>query len=514
MFSMKRNNWFNNATFYEIYPQTFLDTNGDGVGDLNGIIEKLDYLKDMGFNAIWLNPIFDSPFYDAGYDVRDFYKVAPRYGTNEDLYRLFKEAHKRDMHVILDLVPGHTSIDSEWFKQSCKEERNEYSDRFIWTNSIWETPKDVACVRGFYERNGSVATNFFSIQPALNYGYLETKDDFEMKIDDPRILPNIKAMQDVIRFYLERGCDGFRVDMAGWLAKRDNQEFEGTIYIWNKILEPIKKDFPDSFFVSEWSSPKHSLSTYFDSDFLLQDWFKPLHIYMCRGENPYFKLGVNKSPKTYFDFYLDLIDFASQRDKFVSIVSGNHDTIRIKETLTDEELKLFFCFQLTMPGIPFVYYGDELGMNYRHKIKSVEGGYQRTGSRTPMQWNKTKNSGFSSSDRVYIEVNNDYEKINVENELKEKNSVLNIVKDLLHLRATHVALDNDANTQLLNKDGQNHPLVYLRFKNEERIMVAINPTDKEAALQIDDQYEVLYQYKNNNFNLTLAPQSFVVLKLL
>lgn len=124
--------WLKNAVFYEIYPQSFNDTNADGIGDIKGIIEKLDYIKDMGFTAIWMNPCFDSPFNDAGYDVRDYYKVASRYGTNEDLRCLFDEAHKRNIHIILDLVPGHTSVECKWFEESKKAERNEYTDRYIY----------------------------------------------------------------------------------------------------------------------------------------------------------------------------------------------------------------------------------------------------------------------------------------------------------------------------------------------------------------------------------------------
>lgn len=134
--------WLENAVFYEIYPQSFLDTNGDGIGDLRGIINKLGYIKDLGCNAIWINPCFKSPFMDAGYDVSDYYEVAPRYGTNEDLKELFSKAHEMDMHVILDLVPGHTSSEHEWFKKSCKAERNEYTDRYVWTDSVWEQPAE------------------------------------------------------------------------------------------------------------------------------------------------------------------------------------------------------------------------------------------------------------------------------------------------------------------------------------------------------------------------------------
>lgn len=171
------NNWLEHALFYEIYPQSFCDSNADGIGDINGIISKLDYIHNLGCNAIWINPCFDSPFVDAGYDVRDYYKVAPRYGTNEDLKHLFEAAHKRDMHVLLDLVPGHTSVTCEWFRQSCRAEKNEYTDRYIWTDSVWNAPEHIGSIagwiRGGTERDGAAAVNFFTTQPALNYGFYE-----------------------------------------------------------------------------------------------------------------------------------------------------------------------------------------------------------------------------------------------------------------------------------------------------------------------------------------------------
>ena len=132
----KQPEWLNNAVFYEIYPQSFNDTNADGIGDFNGIIEKLDYIRELGCNAIWINPCFKSPFGDAGYDVEDYYTAAPRYGTNEDLARVFSEAHARGIHVLLDLVPGHTAVTHKWFKESMKAGRNEFTDRYVWTNSI------------------------------------------------------------------------------------------------------------------------------------------------------------------------------------------------------------------------------------------------------------------------------------------------------------------------------------------------------------------------------------------
>lgn len=488
---MKKTNWFNTANFYEIYPQTFKDSNNDGIGDLQGIIEKLDYIKEIGFNALWLNPIFDSPFFDAGYDVRDFYKVAPRYGTNEDLYELFNKAHKKGIKVILDLVPGHTSIDHKWFIESCKDEKNEYSDRFIWTNSIWESTEDIPCIRGFYDRNGSVATNFFSIQPALNYGFLKTKHDYEDEVASPSTLKTMEAMRDVICFYLEKGCDGFRVDMAGWIVKRDDEAFTGTIKAWDIILKPVKEKYPDAFFVSEWSSPKDSLRSPFDSDFLLQDPWKPLHIYMVRGEDPYFRKGVNKKAKPFFDFYLDVIKFAFERNKYVSIISGNHDTVRIKDWLNDEELGLFYIFMYTMPGIPFMYYGDEIGMTYNKDLKSVEGGYHRTGSRTPMQWDDTYQSGFTTSNTPYITVNDNYQNINVCKQIKDNNSLLNLVKELLKLRKEEKLLENDVQAELID-DGD--VLHYTRVSDLERLDIYINASMNDVDISLKANEEVIFTH--------------------
>ena len=277
--------WLDTACFYEIYPQTFFDSNDDGIGDIKGIIKKLDYIKGLGFDALWLNPLFLSPFYDAGYDVTDFKKVAPRYGTNADLYRLFKEAHNKGIKVLLDLVPGHTSIDCKWFKESCKAKKNEYTNRYIWTENVWNSPKDLPVLRGISERDGAVITNFFSIQPALNYGFYEQRENYEQSIKDEGPQATIAEMIDIIKFWLEKGCDGFRCDMAGWLVKRDPDQ-DGTVKVWQQIIGEVKQDYPESAFVSEWNNPSQSLKAGFDMDFLLQDEFNPYNSQLARMEKP------------------------------------------------------------------------------------------------------------------------------------------------------------------------------------------------------------------------------------
>ena len=156
--------WLKNAVFYEIYPQSFQDSNGDGIGDFGGILRRLDYIKELGCNAIWMNPCFASPFTDAGYDVADYYQAAPRYGTNEDLRTIFSEVHKRGMHLILDLVPGHTSVEHPWFRESMKAGKNTYTHRYIWSDSVWEGFEGIAnisgSIRGISDRDGCCAVNF------------------------------------------------------------------------------------------------------------------------------------------------------------------------------------------------------------------------------------------------------------------------------------------------------------------------------------------------------------------
>ena len=226
--------WLSQAIFYEIYPQSFCDSNGDGIGDINGIISKLDYIRNLGCNAIWVNPCFDSPFGDAGYDISDYYKVAPRYGTNKDLQNLFEQAHIRHMHVLLDLVPGHTAFKHPWFTESMKAEKNEFTDRYVWTDSIWEEPQGMSSIKGFSDRDGVCAVNFFSHQPALNYGFYKIERPWQQSMSAAGPQATLAEMKKIMSFWLNLGCDGFRVDMAGSLVKND-KDGKGTIMLWQNV---------------------------------------------------------------------------------------------------------------------------------------------------------------------------------------------------------------------------------------------------------------------------------------
>ncbi|HEX9974976.1 MAG TPA: alpha-amylase family glycosyl hydrolase, partial [bacterium] len=254
--------WLHQAVFYQIYPQTFYDSDGDGIGDLKGIIQKLDYVKSLGVDGIWINPFFESPFYDGGYDISDYYRVAPRYGSNEDAKRLFEEAHRRNLKVLFDYVASYTSIEHPWFQESAKQEKNRYSNWYIWTENVWLNPPQAYLdlfIKGYGRRNGQFMRNFYWCQPALNYGFVSPQETWELPIDHPDVLAMREEMKKVMRFWVDLGADGFRADMAGALVKNAhvkpddpsfNQRDEGTKQFWREIRQIFDKDYPEALMVS------------------------------------------------------------------------------------------------------------------------------------------------------------------------------------------------------------------------------------------------------------------------
>lgn len=486
--------WLDNAVFYEIYPQSFKDTNADGIGDFKGIIEKLDYIRSLGCDAIWLNPCFMSPFGDAGYDVSDYYTAAPRYGTNEDLKQLFDEVHKREMHVLLDLVPGHTSVEHKWFKESKKAERNEFTDRYVWTDSIWEEPTGMGSLRGIYDRDGSCAVNFFSHQPALNYGYYKPERPWQQSQDAPGPRATLEAMKDVMRFWLKMGCDGFRVDMAGSLVKND-EDGKGTIELWQNVREFLDAEFPEAAMVSEWGEPDKSLLGGFHMDFLLH--FGPSHYNdLFRCSEPFFSSRGKGDISEFVAKYKESYEKADKKG-LICIPSGNHDMDRLARNIHDDELKIAFAFLLSMPGAPFIYYGDEIGMRYVENLVSVEGGYGRTGSRSPMQWDDGVNSGFSTaaSEKLYIPIDPAADRPTVQAQISDENSLYSEIKRLIRIRREHPALLSRGEIEFVYAEKNEYPLAYVRSAGNEKILVVINPAAREAAFGGDfSAAECIYSF--------------------
>ena len=480
--------WLENAVFYEIYPQSFQDSNGDGIGDIPGMIARLDYVASLGCNAIWVNPWYDSPFGDAGYDVRDYKKIAPRYGTNEDAKRFFDEVHARGMHVLIDLVPGHTSIDHPWFLQSEKAEKNEFSDRYIWSDSVWEAT-DLPCLRGISDRDGAAAVNFFSNQPALNYGYARRTRPWMMSPDSPAALATREAIKDVMRFWLDLGADGFRVDMAASLVKADEDSAE-TIKLWQDFRAFLDKEYPHCAMVSEWGVPAKSIEGGFHMDFMLH-FGPPAYTSLFRSEHPFFSREGKGNIRIFLDAYLSDLS-STQKKGLICIPSGNHDMPRLARGRDVRDLKICFAFLLTMAGAPFIYYGDEIGMRYLEGLTSVEGGYDRTGSRSPMQWEKKEGFGFTSAKKSYIPFDKSEDAPSVEEQSVNSDSLLAAVKELLALRAAHKALQSFGEFVPVFAQKERYPFAYERRAAGENILVVLNPADREECAAFDCSGKVLW----------------------
>lgn len=477
--------WLDNAVFYEIYPQSFKDTDSDGIGNINGITHKLDYIRELGCTAIWLNPCFKSPFGDAGYDVEDYLTVAPRYGTNDDLIRLFHEAHRRGMHVILDLVPGHTAVTHKWFRESMKAEKNQYTDRYVWTDSVWEEPQGMGSLKGISDRDGCCAVNFFSHQPALNYGFYKPDPlkKWQQPMDSEGALATREALKDIMRFWLSAGCDGFRVDMAGSLVKND-EDGKGTISLWQDVRAFLDREFPEAAMISEWGEPDKSLQGGFHMDFLLH--FGPSHYNdLFRCDKPYFSAEGKGVISAFKAKYNESREKSGGRG-LICIPSGNHDMDRLARRLSPDEMKIAFGFLLSMPGAPFIYYGDEIGMRYVENLTSVEGGYGRTGSRSPMQWDRSLNAGFScaSPDKLYIPLDPDKNRPDVKSQLADGDSVLSEVKRLISVRMDHPALQSGGGIEFLDVSSEEYPLCYIRSAEGEKILAVINPSGRTYVIRL------------------------------
>lgn len=510
------NSWLKDSVIYQVYPLTFCDSNGDGIGDLKGIESKLDYIKDLGVDVVWLNPFYPSPFTDGGYDVTDFYGVDPRFGTLDDFNDLVKACKKRGLKIVLDMIPGHTSWEHPWFKKSAEFEKNEYSDRFIWTDDIFKKYVDKS-IHGIFDRNGGYVVNYYATQPALNYGFNRLpkntgvasdgygggEDGWKMYYTDERLKPLREEIIKILRFWLARGVDGFRMDCANSLVKEcvynsdKTEDIEGLIWIWDQIFTPIRKEYPSVAFIAEWIYPKNAVGKAgFDLDFFAHDIVhynelfrnEPntnLTPYFERGHN-YFSEAGKGSIKECLKYCDELYKVCDGKGVF-SIPTGSHDQVRLAQGMTENELKASLAFIFTFKNVPTLYYGDEIGMTHRFSINR-EGGYIRTGARTPMQWTNGKNRGFSESDgELYLPVN-DLAAQSVETQEQDGGSPLNLVKNLIALRKAHACLRFGGGLNVIS-DG--YPLIFERFDENERLLICIN-VKKDEYLVTEAFEEVIF----------------------
>ncbi|HZL41988.1 MAG TPA: alpha-amylase family glycosyl hydrolase [Verrucomicrobiae bacterium] len=488
--------WVHHAVVYQIYPQTFCDSDGDGIGDLNGIIQKLDYVKSLGVDAIWINPFFDSPFNDAGYDIRDYYKIAPRYGNNEDARRLFAEAHKRGLKVLFDYVISYTAIDNPWFTASCEQNPTNTSNWYIWTDNVWKSEPGSSWVHGYGHRNGNFLSNFFWSEPAVNWGYSrpDPQKPWQLPANHPDVLAMRAEMERVMRFWMDMGADGFRADMAGALVKGDDPGHDQlTLQYWQEVREILRKNYPQAFIVSEWSGPRLALDNAFHADFYhWVDGFNDLY------QKESWRIGNGMTDgHSFFDregrgniagfLKKYMADYEATRALgYVCLPLGNHDIARLNNRRSTEDLEMIMAFGMTMPGVPFLYYGNEIGMRQLQDLPQIEGAYKpRAGARTPMQWNSGPSLGFSTAPaaKLYLPVDTAADAPNVEEQDRDPESLLNRVRKLIRLKHSEPALAAYASFVPLYAVENRYPFIYSRTSGAETVLVFLNPADNPAKAE-------------------------------
>lgn len=488
--------WLADAVLYQIYPQSFADASGDGIGDFNGITERLEYLQWLGVNAVWLNPCFASPFRDAGYDVSNYLAVAPRYGTEDDLAELVDAATRRGIRVMLDLVAGHTSDRHPWFTAAAQDPDDH---RYVWT-----TGEETTLPEGFVpspgSRPGGYLPNFFDSQPALNFGYgrPDPAEPWRQPIDADGPRANRAALREVMDHWLRLGLAGFRVDMAHSLVK-DDPGLAETCKLWTELRAWLDSAHRQAALLAEWGDAPVSVPAGFHADFFLQfggpDDGLPLRSLWNNGhgtvhehweqESCYFDAEGRGSAREFVTAWETTTAAIAERGHAV-LPTANHDFSRLAcGPRTAEQLPCAFAFQMTWPTLPAIYYGDEIGMRYVAGLPDHEGSvlgprYNRAGSRTPMQWDDTANAGFSAApaERLYLPLDPDPDRPTVAAQRAEPGSLLNLVRRLIALRTATPELGSRGSTEVLH-DG--YPLAYVRGG---RYLVVVNPRRDAASLAL------------------------------
>ncbi|MCR5326385.1 MAG: alpha-glucosidase C-terminal domain-containing protein [Bacteroidales bacterium] len=449
--------WLQNAVIYQVYPSSYKDSDGNGIGDIPGVISKLDYISSLGVTAIWFNPLFASGWIDGGYDVIDFYRVDPRFGTNNDLVELIDKAHARGIKVMLDLVAGHTSDKHPWFLQSAQDSNLQYSDYFIWSDRLPDkkAEKDLETMlkdpnfmqsttgkwmKSDFPRAKYYYKNFYACQPALNYGYAnpDPNHPWEQSVDAPGPKAVRQELKDILAFWYGKGVDGFRVDMAASLVKNDRDKKE-ILRLWREMREWSDANYPGRVLMAEWNDPKYCLASGFNVDMNLNStrsanrrmYFDTKHqadggsYFSLNGGapserdlygNPWPEDRIDRTTtpsamlKRYYDYITDVYDWTRDWGYFATI-TGNHDHLRFNTGARNDpsQLKVMMAWVLTMP-LPILYYGDEIGIRSLVELPNVEGanhnGKERAGGRSPMQWDSSANAGFSTCapENIYIPV--------------------------------------------------------------------------------------------------------------
>jgi maltose alpha-D-glucosyltransferase/alpha-amylase len=495
--------WYKDAVFYELPVKAFFDTNADGIGDFAGLTEKLDYLRDLGVDCLWILPMYPSPLRDDGYDIADFYGIHPDYGSVADFERFLDAAHRRGLRVIADLVVNHTSDRHPWFQEARRSPTSPYRGYYVWSETD-ERYRGARIIFTDTEKsnwtwdpvaNAYYWHRFFSHQPDLNY-------------DNPDVR---KAMLDVMRFWLDRGLDGFRCDAVPYLFEREGTSCENlpeTHAYLRELRRTIDQEYTGRVLLAEANQWPEDVRHYFgDGDEFHMAFHFPLmpRIYMAvRSED--------RGPITDIFTHTPPIPAACQWGLFLR----NHDELTL-EMVTDEErdymyyayapdpqtklnlgirrrlaplmdndrrrIELLQSLLLTLPGSPIIYYGDEIGMGDDVRLGD------RHGVRTPMQWSGDRNAGFSTADpsRLYLPVITDpvygYAAVNVEAQIRAPGSLLGAMKRLLAARKTSPAFGHGSIEFLRPRNRK--VLAYLRRYGHDTLLIVNNLSGAPQPVELD-----------------------------
>jgi oligo-1,6-glucosidase len=539
--------WWKEAVVYQIYPRSFKDTNGDGVGDLRGIIEKLDYIKSLGVTAVWLNPIYESPNDDNGYDVSDYRNIMKDFGTMADFDELLKGLHERKIKLVMDIVVNHSSDEHEWFKQSRSSRESPYRDYYYW----WNAEKGKPPARySLFDVNHDAWK--YDKQTDAYYLHIFSEKQPDLNWSNPKLRQEV---YDIMKFWADKGTDGFRLDAFQFVAKDPtfpelpkgtelslgNYQMGEHIHDYLKEMNEQVFSKYDVFSVAEGAGRNPQ-----DAHDLVDADRKELSMAYSFDGVDVAKFGGYKLSKMKEVFSRWDKDFADKG--WLSIFLANHDKSRMvsfwgndKPEFRDYSSKMLSTFIMTMRGTPYYYNGDELAMtnagfekieDFRDKPMLNEYQFQknqgadlnkffekikfeaRDNARTPFQWSNTDKAGFTTGN-PWIKINPNYNEINAEAEDKSANSPLNYFRKLTKLRKENLVLVYGKYTLL--DEANESVYAYTRELNGKKMLIMMNFTDKEASantgVDMSKAKVVLGNYETVSTDGKLKPYQAVVYEL-
>lgn len=484
--------WWQTTTIYQIYPRSFQDSNGDGVGDLRGIIARIPYLKQLGIETVWISPFFPSPMKDFGYDISDYCGIDPLFGSMDDFDALLAELHANGLRLILDLVPNHTSDQHPWFSESRLSRSSPKRDWYIWRDAHG----DGGAPNNWLSEFGGSAWTFDPVTSQFyHHAFLVEQPDLNWRN------PNVRAaMHEVMRYWLRKGVDGFRVDVMWHLMKdaqfRDdppNPAYDANQPPYESLLTRYSADVDD---VHDVVRGLREVVDEFDDRLLIGEIYLPLErVVAYYGDNlggahlPFnFTLLSTPWSATEIEALVKRYEALLQTDAWPNWVLGNHDRRRLASRVGSDQLRNAAMLLLTLRGTPTLYYGDELGMLHADippdRVRdpweiSVPGkGIGRDGVRTPMQWSSEPDAGFSSVE-PWLPLGENWKTENVERLIKDSASVLNFYRRLIEFRKDSLAL------QVGNYEGigsENGALWFARTHGTERLWIALNLASDPVTL--------------------------------